>query len=172
MKIKLEKFRREHYADLISWVDSEETLMLFGGPSFKFPLDEKQLDDSLSDTNRIAFRVVKVDNHEPIGHCEIHLSHQSAKLARILIGVPAERGKGLGKEIIALLLDFVFNKLHKEKAELNVFDQNMAAIHIYEKAGFVRDPDIRLERKVKGQTWIASNMTISRERYNTKRSLE
>jgi len=37
-KIRLEKFGRENYANLIAWVESEEALMQFAGPLFKYPL--------------------------------------------------------------------------------------------------------------------------------------
>jgi hypothetical protein len=57
-KIRLEKFSRDNYPDLISWVDCEETLMQFAAPLLTFRLAAEQLDVSLPDENRVAFRVV------------------------------------------------------------------------------------------------------------------
>lgn len=164
-KIRLEKFGRENYAGLIAWVDSEEALMQFAGPLFKYPLTAEQLDISLSDKNRLAFRVIDNETNQVIGHAEIYLSQSSAKIGRILIGDKQHRGKGLGQQIVQLLLDFSFANFNILFVELNVFDWNTAAIKCYEKAGFTINPGKTLERKVKDKTWTAINMTIAKERY-------
>jgi RimJ/RimL family protein N-acetyltransferase len=163
--IRLEKFTSANYADLISWIDSEESLMQFGGPLFKFPLTNEQLDTSLSDPQRVAFCIVSNETNKSIGHCEIYLSGESARIGRILIGDIAYRGKGLCPQIVNLLLDNVFFKFNKPVAELNVFDWNKGAIKCYEKVGFAINPNKVLERKVKDQTWLALNMTIDRHSY-------
>lgn len=160
--IKLKKFDKEFYADLICRINSEEELMQFAGPSFTFPLTNEQLDKSLSDKNRFAFIIIDDETNSPIGHSEIYLTEQSACFGRILISDPKERGKGLGQQILHLLLDFTFTNFGKNKIELNVFDWNVAAIKCYEKVGFVINPNKKLERKIKGNIWIAINMTIDK----------
>ena len=165
MMIKFESFGKEHYKDLIAWVDSEETLMQFAGPAFKFPLTEEQLDISLSDPGRTAFRVINAATTLSIGHAEIYLSDESVKLGRILIGDPALRGKGLGRQIVNLLLDRVFLKPGMTMVELNVFDWNTNAIKCYENAGFTINPDKKLERTIKDNIWIAINMTIDKKKW-------
>src|SRR5438128_1653044 len=131
--IRLEKFDRDGYAALISWVDSEETLMQFAGPLYSYPLTPAQLDESLSDPNRTAFSIVygeaggsilHAEEHKSIGHAEIYYSESSAKLGRILIGDERQRGKGLGQQIMHLLLDLAFARPGIEMVELNVFDWN------------------------------------------------
>lgn len=163
--IRLEKFSKDNYDDLISWIHNAEELMQFAGPAFTFPLNAEQLDISLSDEKRIAFRLVSNETDKSIGHSEIYLSENSAKIARILIGNKDFRGKGLCRQIMNLLLDQAFNIFGKEIVELNVFDWNTGAIKCYEKAGFKINPDKKLERKVNGKIWIALNMIIDRIGY-------
>lgn len=158
--IRLEKFDSSDYADLISWIKDEEMLMKFGGPSFSFPLTAEQLDKSQEDKQRYSFKVVDVERNKTIGHCEVYLLEETAKLARILIGEDTQRGKGLGKEIMKALIDFTANQLHRTNIELNVFDWNVGAIKCYESVGFKINPNKRLERKVNGKTWIAVNMVL------------
>lgn len=55
--IELESFAKEHYDDLISWIDNEEELMQFAGPVYTYPLTERQLDNALKDEKRYAFSV-------------------------------------------------------------------------------------------------------------------
>ncbi len=56
--IALQKFDKTGYERLIRWIDSEDTLMQFAGPAFTFPLTNEQLEKSLKDKNRFAFKVV------------------------------------------------------------------------------------------------------------------
>jgi RimJ/RimL family protein N-acetyltransferase len=160
--IRLEKFGKENYDDLISWIDSEEALMQFAGPLFTYPLNAEQLDKSLEDDKRIAFRIVDIESNKGIGHAEIYVLDDTAKIGRILIGDTAHRGKGLCPTIVRLLLAYAFANLNREKIELNVFDWNHGAIKCYEKVGFTINPDKTLLRKVKDQTWTAINMTIDK----------
>jgi len=169
--IRLEKSARENYPDLISWITNEEELMQFAGPAFTFPLTTEQLYTSLSDKNRIAFTILRVDTNRSIGHAEIYLLKNSVRLGRIIIGDLSQRGKGLGQQIMHLLLEYTFYYLDRTRAELNVFDWNIAAIKCYEKVGFVKDYDKRLERKVNGKTWNAFNMWIDKKIYEEARSI-
>jgi RimJ/RimL family protein N-acetyltransferase len=135
-------------------------LMQFGGPNFSFPLTEEQLDRSMEDPNRFAFNVLDAETGHLIGHCEVYLLEDCAKLARIIIGNESQRGKGIGTQIIIALIEFVSANLNRPKIELNVFDWNLSAIKCYERVGFRINPDKRLERKVRDQTWIALNMVL------------
>ena len=161
--VELQKFDSSAYDKLISWIDSEEMLMQFGGPEFSFPLTAEQLDKSLSNKNRHAFKVVHTATNAHIGHCEIHLTQNGAKFARILIGDEDHRGQGLGTQIMNLIIQHCIEHLKESRIELNVFDWNASAIRCYEKVGFKINPNQKLERKVNGQTWIAINMVLDNE---------
>jgi RimJ/RimL family protein N-acetyltransferase len=163
--IRLETFGKESFEELISWISSEEQLMQFAGPAFTFHLTNEQLEISLSDKNRFAFKVVNCETNFVIGYSEIYLTSQSVYLGRIIIGDKEQRGKGLGHQVVNLLLDFVFSKLEKTKAELNVFDWNIEAIKCYEKAGFIINPGKKNKRQIKTEVWAAINMTIDKSKW-------
>jgi len=139
--------------------------MQFAGPAFTFPLNNEQLDKSLSDPNRFAFKAVDLHDMTTVGHGEIYLGLEYANLGRIIIGDPQKKGHGLGYEIVSHLLDYAFDTLGQVKAELNVFDWNLGAIKCYEKAGFSINPHKKAERTVNGQTWIALTMTIDKRKW-------
>ena len=161
--IQLQPFTVADYDRLILWVDSAESLMQFAGPGFVFPLTHQQLDDSLSDSKRKAFKVVDVAGNATIGHAEIYLTTEAAHFGRILIGDEKQRGKGIGQMIVAQLLHIAFEEMNQSLATLNVFDWNLAAIKCYEKGGFAVNPDKRLARTVNGKTWTALNMVLPKE---------
>ena len=60
--IRLEPFATSDFNKLISWVDSEEDLIQFAGPIFKFPLTERQLEKYLEDKSRFAFKVIETES--------------------------------------------------------------------------------------------------------------
>jgi len=166
--ICLEKFERKDYFELIDSVKSAKDLMQFGGPEFTFPLTEQQIDKTLSDENRIAFRVVDVSNGNTIGHCEIYFYDGFAKLGRILIMDKNQRGKGIGEQMVTLLLQYISENRKEKNIELNVFDFNIGAQKCYEKVGFTLNPDKKYLREVDGETWTALNMVLNLEEWKNK----
>jgi RimJ/RimL family protein N-acetyltransferase len=163
--IRLEKFNEKFYDNLIAWVDSEEFLMQFAGPAFTFPLSPEQLDKSLKDPNRYAFSVIDTNTNQIIGYCELYLKDNLFNLGRIVIGDKNQRGKGIGQQIVTCLLDFGFTNFDRTIAELNVFDWNISAIACYKRVGFTVNLYKKLEREMKGETWIAINMTLDKEKW-------
>jgi RimJ/RimL family protein N-acetyltransferase len=55
----------------------------------------------------------------------------------ILIGEESWRGKGVGFEVISRVLEFCFNDLELEYVELGVNKNNLKAIHLYTRLGFI-----------------------------------
>ena len=66
---------------------------------------------------------------------EIHPVHRSGVVG-IMIGDPAERGKGYGQEAIGLFAQFCWDELNLQRLSLYVVGPNEAAVRAYEKAGF------------------------------------
>lgn len=57
---------------------------------------------------------------------------------RIAISGAANRGKGYGTEAAQLVLEHAFDTLKLHRVELEVFDFNPHAQHVYKKLGFVQ----------------------------------
>lgn len=84
--IKLRPFKLEDWQYLNQWISNESDLIQFAGPIFSFPIDQKQIENYLSDSNRIIFRV-DTKSGQTIGIAEISIeTYTIVKLARILIG--------------------------------------------------------------------------------------
>ena len=160
--IRLEKFDRGDYHNLISWIDSEEMLVQIAGRQMQFPVTAEQLDLSQSDKNRFAFSIVWNETNQSIGHCELYLLENSARIDRIIIGDKSMKGKGICGILMSLLLQYGFHELNLPMLELNVFDWNTAAIKCYEKCGFEINPHKSVTRQVNGQTWKGLNMEINK----------
>ncbi|MBU2903893.1 GNAT family N-acetyltransferase [Arenibacter algicola] len=156
--IKLKSFKIKDWEYLKNWISSESELIQFAGPIFNFPIDQKQVELYLSDSNRTVFKIEN-ENNETIGIAEINIPEENvAKLARILIGEKSLRGKGIGTELITKLTDYGFNNLKKERIILNVYSWNKGAIKCYKKVGFSQtDKPIELV-KVGNEEWESIEM--------------
>jgi len=129
-------FKIEDWQYLEKWIANESELIQFAGSIFSFPIDQKQIENYLLDSNRKVFRV-QTNNKQTIGMVEISLEASNVtKLARIVIGEKSMRGKGIGTKLIKKLTAYAFNSLKANKVVLNVYSWNMGAIKCYQKVGF------------------------------------
>ncbi len=158
--ISLQPFTPADFDRLKQWVNSEELLVQFAGPIFRYPLTDEQLHEYVAEPQRRAFRVLH--GERVIGHAEVMLTEGgTAKLCRILIGDEANRGRGWGEQIIRALVDVSRQKYDAKTVELNVYNWNKGAMRCYEKVGFVENPEGQWTTRVDGQTWTAVNMVLA-----------
>ena len=150
-EIRLEPFGPDDFERLISWIPSEEFLLQWGGPKWRWPLDREQMERHLAGTRGPApglysFKAVDEAENRSVGHGEIwavNTRHRSGVLCCILVGPPELRKQGIGGRIIDALLDKCFGQLGLHRVSLNAFDFNRAAISCYEKAGFTKEGLLR-----------------------------
>lgn len=101
------------------------------------------------------FTIYAIATWKPVGMTwlsNIDTHHGTAYFA-ISIGDPTARGKGYGTEATRLMLDFSFHRLGLHNIALNVFENNPAGIHAYEKAGFTEFARIREAYMSGGRRW-------------------
>jgi RimJ/RimL family protein N-acetyltransferase len=173
--LELQKFETSDFDRLISWIPNEQFLIQTCGPLFKWPLDEAQLEKHLEQTESekptvYAFNAVIVPENTVIGHVEIiwiDYEKSNGMLGPILIGDPDLRGKGYGRKIAKLAVDFSFNSIGLNELYLWVFDFNTVAIRCYEKIGFKKCELKESISKPGSKSW---NMKLRKEDYAEKLS--
>ena len=159
--ITLEEFTPADFARLISWISDDTMLTQFAGPIFQYPLTEAQLYDYINAPLRRPFCVRH--QHRTVGHAEIMLSEDGvAKLCRLLIGAPEDRGRGLGEQMVRALVAICWKKYAVKAVELNAYEWNMAALRCYEKVGFVRQSPITTTCPKGGPPWRIVHMMLTR----------
>ena len=166
--IKLEYFDENDFDTLISWIESPELLLQWGGPNFTYPLDKNQLQNYISKVNTVdsdtyIFKVVDVDSEQTLGHISINKIDQknkSARIGKVLVGNKNFRGQGIGEAMMKEILKISFGKLQLHRVDLGVFDFNTSAIRCYEKVGFVKEGLLRDVRKIDNHYWSLWNMSI------------
>lgn len=135
--MKLIPFKKEHYPILINWIKDAQTLFLFAGIAFQFPLTEQQLDDYiLAHPDRKLYLALNED-HQAIAFGEIIPQDvNSARIAHLIVGENSSRGKGLGQKLISILNQEGKSTLNIQTMDLYVLESNDLAINCYLKSGF------------------------------------
>lgn len=168
--LKLQKFEKSDFDRLIGWIPDEQFLIQTCGPLFKWPFNVGQLEQHLKNAEGekptvYAFNAVIVPENKVIGHVGIiWIDYEKANgmLGPILIGDPDLRGKGYGKEVVKMAVDFGFNSIGLDEICLWIFEFNTAAIRCYEKTGFKKCELKESISKPGSKSW---NMKLGKENY-------
>jgi diamine N-acetyltransferase len=91
--------------------------------------------------NDFVFVIEEADIlHKPIGQVslyDINWDTKEAEFGRLMIGEADASGRGLAREATELIVGYGFEQLGLQHIYLEVYEDNIAAIAIYQKCGFV-----------------------------------
>lgn len=162
--ITLEKFTEEDFERLINWIKSEDELILFAGPTFRFPITNEQLSAYVNSDIRKVYKIIDANSEEVIGHCElndINLNSKSARVCRMIVGDPSNRNKGYGRQMLQALISVAFNELSLNNLTLKVYEKNASAVKCYSNCGFEIKGKIHKSMVGVGKYWPAYIMSLS-----------
>ena len=74
-----------------------------------------------------------------------------------------KRGKGYGKQMLNLALQYAFQITGAKAVQLNVFNENISAKSCYEKVGFVERNIDKNAFVYKDELWSRCNMIVSKQ---------
>ncbi|WBJ09868.1 hypothetical protein PALA55_02479 [Pseudomonas aeruginosa] len=141
-ELQLVPFQLEHFPILQRWFATEKELVQWAGPALRHPLSLEQMHEDLAESRRrpplrLLWSACRDD--QVIGHCQLLFDRRNGvvRLARIALA-PSARGQGLGLPMLEALLAEAFADADIERVELNVYDWNAAARHLYRRAGVPR----------------------------------
>jgi RimJ/RimL family protein N-acetyltransferase len=135
----------------------EETLRLTGSHGRAHDLAELEqwYATRASHADRLDLSIIERASGEWAGEVvlnELNADNESCGF-RILLQGPRFYGRGLGTQASALVLDYAFGVVGVHRVELQVYDFNPRARHVYEKLGFVHEGTLREALRWDGQ-WV------------------
>ncbi|MBL7979965.1 MAG: GNAT family N-acetyltransferase [Bacteroidetes Order II. Incertae sedis bacterium] len=155
-----------HLAILKNWITTQEELILFAGPCpFSFPLsDEAWMQFLEIGTNsRLSYLVIDTQTGDALGFAQVKtINSYTKRLCRLLIGTPANRGRGLGKQLVLALLHICFEDPETTFVDLNVYTHNVRAIRCYTQCGFKEVLDAQ-PNYTSTELWEAIRMVRTRK---------
>jgi RimJ/RimL family protein N-acetyltransferase len=145
------------------WVNDLETLRLFGGHS-PTPLEgeAKWYEQAIGAKDSAHFTVYALPELRPVGTTSLEgVNHRNrTAVFGLLVGNPADRGKGYGTEATRLVLRYAFGTLGLHNVMLTVFEYNPAGVRAYEKAGFKEFGCRRQSQRADGRLWDVIFMEV------------
>ncbi len=132
----------------LKWHNQPDIIEMYAGNPFPVneEMERKWYEKILTSNFPVTvFGIELIENNKLIGLTilrDINLINRSAETA-IYIGDQNERSKGYSKEALTLTLNFAFNNLGLHRVFLSVREDNIAAIGLYEKMGFIREGILR-----------------------------
>ncbi|OQA98959.1 MAG: putative acetyltransferase YhhY [Bacteroidetes bacterium ADurb.Bin217] len=167
INIELKEFQQSDFDRLIQWVHTEEEMVQWSGPLFRFPITHQQLEDYIHAEHRLVFSVADIHTSQIIGHAEINAIdtvQKSARICRVLVGDEHHRNKGYGTQIIQELVRYAFETVHLNTLDLAVYDFNVHAIACYKKCGFEIISYSKNNCKVGESYWSTYTMRMQKQR--------
>ncbi len=103
--------------------------------------------DLLSDKNCLHLSIIRKDNNKLAGHIILFglNNNKSLEFRRITIN---QKGFGFGREALKLIKKLCFEHLEFHRLWLDVYDDNIRAIKLYESEGFVQEGLLRDNTKI------------------------
>ena len=136
------RYTSAHFSFLSRWITSQELLFQFAGTAFFFPITKNQLQQYQSENQDRNFYIGLNTENQAVAFGEIIPQETGIpRIGRLLIGDPADRGKGYGTSFIHLLLAKCRLQFQTKTVELFVLEDNFAAIKCYQKIGFAFLPN-------------------------------
>ena len=122
---------------ILSWCKDKHAFRLWSADRYKeFPAQPSDMIAQYEGDN--LFPMTMVDGEEIVGH--ILLRHPSEDKSLIRFGFVivdnSKRGKGYGKQLLRLAIDYAQRKLAAQKITLGVFCDNLSAVECYKSVGF------------------------------------
>ncbi len=123
-------------------LSDKESMRLTGTQaSFTFEQVEKYCQRIVTADNRIDLVITLKDDPAYLGEVVLNDIDWQNRSASFRIALAHEKlfGQGYGTEATRLIIDYGFKVLNLHRIELEVYDFNPRAQHVYEKVGFVKE---------------------------------
>ena len=154
------------YKHISKWIDNERTHAFWSANRFPYPITPESFHDFLEKISTEwtdSAYVATENNGQVVGFfCYSVNTENNIGFLKFVIVDKEKRGNGYGKEMLHLALQYAFQITGATAVQLNVFDENIAAKHCYEKVSFVErniDKDVF---SYKDELWSRCNMIITK----------
>lgn len=144
--VYLRPIERGDARSLLPWVNNPEvTRTLLIHRPVNMEAEEKFIERLALDETIVGLGIVEKTSDRLVGTTSLQQLDSRSRHAQfgILIGDPADWGKGFGTEATRLIVGYGFLTLNLHRVWLHVAVDNLAGIRAYEKAGFRREGLLR-----------------------------
>ncbi|NKI75051.1 GNAT family N-acetyltransferase [Dickeya sp. CFBP 2040] len=127
-------FTPADYPRLTRWIESDELNLLWGGPTYSFPLTTAQITNHLANPQFVPYLFKHQRNI--VGFIELYqVEPHHSRLCRVFID-PAFRGVGLAQAMLKAAIQRAAQQFGAHTISLSVFSHNHSAMRCYQSLDF------------------------------------
>jgi ribosomal protein S18 acetylase RimI-like enzyme len=136
--LQVVKATETHAPQIMPWFPDEQSCRLWGGPAFRFPFTPETFlkDSKLAE---IPSYVLISDPAELCAFGQFYLRAGRCHLSRLAVA-PTQRSRGIGTQLIRMLMQEGTKTLGVTESSLFVHTTNTAAQALYHRLGFTCIP--------------------------------
>ena len=152
-------------SNYLSWLQDPEVMSGIATKDYTLAKLNEYVSNRLNDYNVHFFAIICNVSNIHIGNIKLDFYDNDANTIELglLIGNKNYWGKGIGKQVCKLILEYAFNVLNIRKIYLAVYENNPGAKRLYEKLGFKIEGCLRKHIAVNGEYFDKYYMGIFKE---------
>ncbi|MBO4815923.1 MAG: GNAT family N-acetyltransferase [Clostridia bacterium] len=156
--MKLRNYKNDDANEIVTWIRNEEELFLWSANIYnKFPIEADDINNFYEECSKKSnfYPMTLIENKKIIGHLilrNIDDKKEIIRLGFIIVDLNL-RGKGYGKKLIKLAIEYAKNNLNAKEINLGVFENNINAYKCYKSVGFKEDNKEKEIFKINSEEW-------------------
>ncbi len=131
----LERVTNDDIDQLMAWFPDAKAVKVWGGPHFRYPFSRDTFHTDCHWRDMATFCVRDPQNRFT-AFGQFYAKHERINLARLVVH-PDLRGAGIGKRLVAMLMQVGRTLMSLDEYSLFVYRDNTAALKCYKSMGFV-----------------------------------
>ena len=136
-QMQLRAFNPDDAETILSWCKDKHAFRLWSADRYKdFPAKSDEMIEQYEKENMYPLTAVADD--EIVGHILLRFPSEDKSVIRFgfVIVDDSKRGKGYGKQMLRLAIDYAQQELGVQKITLGVFCENLSAVECYKSVDF------------------------------------
>jgi diamine N-acetyltransferase len=170
-RVALGPLRRDLIPFYVRWRNDFRVQRTFGDPPQPVTTEQRLrwFEEQEVSSDSHWFTIYELNPFRPIGTTDLFGIDYRYGIAQfgMLIGEEDARGKGLGTEVVRLMLDYAFTALGLHNVMLTVSEYNLAGRKAYERAGFKEFGRRREADAIGGRRWDEIYMDCLSSEFNS-----
>ena len=138
--LQLRDYEESDAKYIASWCENETVFHMWCADEYsKYPISAQDINEYYKNKGESqGHKLTAFDENGVVGHLTVRTVDAKNNVVRLgfVIINNKLRGKGLGKKMINLALDYAREKMNAKKVTLGVFENNKNAYRCYKSAGF------------------------------------
>lgn len=119
---------------LMTWFPTKRSVDIWGGPKFRYPFTPETFREDVHCRDMDTYCLVDFSG-EMLAFGQFYERHERINLARLVVA-PDRRGRGIGKQLVSLLMERGRKNMTLKEYSLYVYTDNHAAKACYAALGF------------------------------------